>query len=369
MTTNTAAWLPGKGRLLEVGPAETPHAGPGEIVVRAEAVAVNPVDWIVQTVGAVAYRWLRYPAVLGSDVAGTVEEVGADITRFRVGDRVLGLAIGLEQDRNRAAEGAFQTLVVLSQDLAAPIPAEMDAVHASVVPLTVSTAATGLFEAKHLGLRLPGAGGSGTVVVWGAATAVGASAIQLARIAGYDVVATASPANAELVRSLGAEAVIDRRDPAAVDQVLEALRGRSLAGVIAVGTGSATPSVAIAARAGGAKAVASASTSVSFEAIAPGPNLMRRALPTFVRMGAGETAVRVRARRAGVRLSSIWGSDLRKSSVGSAIWHDLLPAALADGRFRPVPEPLVVGDGLATLQDALDRQRRGVSAQKLVVTL
>ena len=369
MTTNSAAWLPGNGRRLEVGPAPIPHAAAGEIVVRAEAVAVNPVDWIVQSVGAIAYRWLSHPAVLGSDVAGTVLEVGADVTRFRVGDRVLGLAVGLERDRDRAAEGGFQQLVVLSEDLAAPIPADMDAVHASVVPLTVSTASTGLFEPKHLGLRLPGTGDGGTIVVWGAATAVGLSAVQLARAAGYDVIATASTANAELVRDLGAEAVVDRRDPAAVERVLEALGGRPLAGVLAVGTGSATPCVAIAARAGGAKAIASTSTAAAFDGLALGRGVLLRAVPVMMRIGVGETAVRIRARRSGVKLSAIWGSDLRHSPIGPAIWHDLLPSALADGRFTPMPEPVVVGHGLDALQDALDRQRRGVSAQKLVVTL
>lgn len=369
MSTNTAAWLPANGRPLEVGPAPMPHAGRGELVVRVEAVAVNPVDWIVQSIGAVGYRWLHHPAVLGSDVAGTVQEVGADVTRFRVGDRVLGLAIGLERDRDRPAEGGFQSLVVLSQELAAPVPADMDAVHASVVPLTVSTAATGLFEPKHLGLRLPGAGEGGTVVVWGAATAVGASAVQLARAAGYAVIATASPANAALVRSLGAEAVVDRRDRAAVDRVLDALDGRRLDGVLAVGTGSAAPCAAIAVRAEGARSVASASTAVSFDGLAPGRGVLLRAVPLLARMAAGETAVRVRARRSGVRLTTIWGSDLRHSPIGPAIWRDFLPAALADGTFRPVPEPVVVGAGLVSLQAALDRQRRGVSAQKLVVTL
>lgn len=369
MPTNTAAWLPGNGRLLEVGPAEYPTAGPGELVVRAEAVAVNPVDWIVQLIGSAAYRWLSHPAVLGEDVAGEVVEVGPGVTRFSPGDRVLGLAVGTEQDRNRPAEGAFQRFVVLSEALAAPVPDGMDAVHAAVVPLTVSTAATGLFERTNLGLRLPGAGTGGTVLVWGAGTAVGASAVQLARAAGYEVVATASARSADLVRGLGASEVLDRSDPGVVDRLVALLRGGDLAGVLAVGAGSAAPCIEVAALAGGAKAVASASTAVSVEHLAPGRATMLRALPTLLRLGLGETAVRIRARRRGVRLAMIWGSGLRHSPVGPAIWGGFLPAALADGRFRPVPEPVVVGHGLESMQEALDRQRRGMSAQKVVVTL
>jgi NADPH:quinone reductase-like Zn-dependent oxidoreductase len=374
MPTNTAAWLPGNGRLLEIGPAEYPTAGPGELVVRAEAVAVNPVDWIVQLVGSAAYRWLSHPAVLGEDVAGEVVEVGAGVTRFAPGDRVVGLAVGTEQDRNRPAEGAFQQFVVLAEALAAPIPEDVDAVHAAVVPLTLSTAATGLFVAKNLGLRPPGSGQRepgerGTVLVWGAGTAVGASAVQLAGAAGYEVVATASPRTAELVRGLGASDVLDRTDPRIVDRLVERLRGGDLAGVLAVGAGSSAPCVEVAARAGGARAVATASTAVTFERLTPGRAAMVRALPTLLRLGLGETAVRIRARRRGVRLAAIWGSDLRHTDVGPAIWRDFLPGALTDGRFRPFPEPVVVGHGLASLQQALDQQRQGMAARKAVVTL
>lgn len=369
MTNNTAAWLPANGRALEVGPAELPHAGPGELVLRNRAVAVNPVDWIVQTVGAVAYRWLSYPAVLGSDVAGEVVEVGTGVTRFRIGDRVVGLAVGLEKDRDRPAEGAFQLFTVLSEGLAAPIPDDMDDAHAAVLPLTISTAATGLFERRHLGLRLPGTGDGGTVLVWGAGTAVGMAAVQLAVAAGYEVVATASAATAALVRDVGAKEVVDRRSPDAVAQLVALLGGTDFAGAFAVGTGSAAPAVSVVAQVDGVKTVASASTAVSFDRLAPGPRVLLRAIPTFARIGLGETAVRVRSRRRGVRLSAIWGSDLRHSEVGPAIWRDLLPAAVADGRIRPVPEPLVTGHGLEALQGALERQRRGVSAQKVVVTL
>ena len=303
MTTNTAAWLPGNGLPLEVRPAEIPHAGPGEIVVRNRAVAVNPVDWIVQSIGAVAYRWLRHPAVLGADVGGEVVEVGPDVTRFRVGDRVTGLAVGTEQDRARPAEGAFQLFTVLSEHLAAPIPEGMDATVAAVVPLTTSTAATGLFEREHLALHLPTAAPAageerGTVLVWGAGTAVGANAVQLARAAGYAVVATASGRTADGVRALGAAEVLDRRAPDVVDRLVETLRGRRFVGALAVGTGSAGACVEVVRRLDGVRAVASASTAVSFDRLAPGRGVLLRALPLLLRMGVGEAAIRLRARAA-----------------------------------------------------------------------
>ena len=372
MTDDTALWL-GRGGDLRVGPAATPVPEAHQILVRTAAVAINPVDWIVQTIGSLIYAWLSRPAVLGEDVAGEVVAVGSGVTRFRVGDRVLGLAVGTEKDRNRPEEGAFRSSTLLSEDLTAPIPEGMAAADAVVLPLTLSTAATGLFEQGQLGLRLPtaadAAGERESVVVWGAATAVGLNAVQLAVAAGYDVVATASPTNAALLLELGAREVLDRRDAAVVDRVVAALAGRRLAGVLAIGTGSTARGVEIAARAEGAKRVASASTAVSFERIRPGRTAVPRALPSMLRMAGVEVPVRMRARRAGVRVSTVWGSALRHSAVGPAIWRDFLPAALAEGRYRALPEPLVAGTGLEAVPDALELQRRGVSARKVVVTL
>jgi hypothetical protein len=77
----------------------------------------------------------------------------------------------------------------------------------------------------------------------------------------------------------------------------------------------------------------------------------------------------VRSRRRGVRTKFIFGTTLKVNEVSTAIYRDFLPAALADGRYRAVPEPRVVGDRLEDLQKALDIQRQGVSAAKVVVTL
>ncbi|WP_369077099.1 alcohol dehydrogenase catalytic domain-containing protein [Paractinoplanes maris] len=66
--------------------------GADQIVVRNHAVAVNPLDWVIQVAGRVAYAWLKYPAVLRTDLAGEVVEAGSAVTRFRPGDRALTLA-------------------------------------------------------------------------------------------------------------------------------------------------------------------------------------------------------------------------------------------------------------------------------------
>ncbi len=109
-TKNQALWLSAKRGSLQIGPAPVPAPGANEILVRNHAVAVNPVDRLLPVMGDFFAPWLTYPTVPGSDVAGEVVAVGRAVTRFKVGDRVLGHAAFLEKSRNRAAEGAFQHL-------------------------------------------------------------------------------------------------------------------------------------------------------------------------------------------------------------------------------------------------------------------
>lgn len=85
--TNQAAWLTKAGTPLEVRDAPLPTAGPGEIVVKNAAVAINPLDTHMQDVGVFVQQW---PSVFGCDVAGVVHEAGPDVQRFKKGDRVIG---------------------------------------------------------------------------------------------------------------------------------------------------------------------------------------------------------------------------------------------------------------------------------------
>ena len=90
MPTNTAAWIGAKQAKLEVRSAPYTPPRDNEIVIKNHAVAVNPIDWIIQVAGNLLYTWVKYPFVLGSDLAGEVVEVGNAVTRFKVGDRILG---------------------------------------------------------------------------------------------------------------------------------------------------------------------------------------------------------------------------------------------------------------------------------------
>ncbi|PZE94780.1 zinc-binding alcohol dehydrogenase family protein [Curtobacterium sp. MCBD17_008] len=345
-TTNAALFLLSPRGPFEVRPTPVPTPAAGQVVVRVRAAAVNPVDAITGPLRRLVTPWVRFPTVLGSDVAGEVLAVGPYVTALAVGDRVTAFAAGQEKPRNSAAEGGFQRIVTVLERVTTRLPDDLSSEQAAVLPLALATAAAGLYEADQLALPLPGDGtdrSDQVVLVWGASTSVGSNAVQLARASGYTVVATAGRANHDLVRSLGADTVLDYRDDDVDAEVVAALRGRRLAGTIAIGSGSLGHALRITRRASGAKRIASAY---------PDP----------------VTAVRSRiARLRGIRVSAIWGGTPVVSPVGPAVFRDFLPAALADGRFRAAPEAMVVGHGLEALPGALQTLRNGVSARKVVV--
>lgn len=347
---HAALWLDSIRGSFRLGLAADPVPGPAEVVVRTRAVAVNPIDNLPGIARRIVLPWLRYPAVLGSDVAGDVVAVGADVTRLRIGDRVTGYAVGIEKSRNNPAEGAFQTHVILMEQMCSPLPDTISFEEATVLPLAITTAAAGLFEADQLALHLPTASapeGHATVLIFGGATSVGMNAIQLARNAGYDVIATASVRNFPLLQGLGAQIVVDYHARDATDQIIRHLAGRRLAGTLAIARGSLPQAIAVNASMAvwGSKKVASAH---------PTPGTRLRALM---------------ARRRGIQVSAIWGGNPKDNEVGPAIWNDFLPTALAEGRYQAAPPPLVTGHTLSAIPGALAQLRAGVSAQKVVVTI
>lgn len=372
MPSNNAVWLPAKRAELEIKPA--PYTAPreNEIVVKNRAVAMNAIDWLTQSMGDIFFPWTKYPFVVGSDVAGEVVEVGTAVSRFKKGDRVLGHAIGADKKRNSAAEGAFQEYTVLLAHMASPIPDDMAYENAAVLPLTLSTAACGLFQKDQLALEHPSAHPQPTgktLVIWGGSTSLGSNAIQLAVAAGYEVITTASPKNFGYVRKLGAAQVFDYRSRTAVKDIIKAIGGRTNAGALAIGAGSINACLDIVHGCKGTKFVSVASTPVSFE---KAPKGRRRTLwlpPTMARVIASMISMTLKARIRGIRTKFIFGTSLFDNEVGPMIYRDFLPSALAEGRYVAAPEPLVLGRGLDKIPAALEANKKGVSAKKLVVAL
>ncbi|MGF6231857.1 NADPH:quinone reductase-like Zn-dependent oxidoreductase [Inquilinus ginsengisoli] len=174
-----------------------PEVGPDEVLIRVTGASLNPLDLKLIGGGLDAYFPLAFPYTLGSDLAGTVERAGPLAARWQPGDAVIA-----RPDPVRG--GAFAEFAVVPATQIAAAPVALPAAAAAGLPTTAGTAWQALFEAARL---IAGQ----TVLVHAGAGGVGSAAVQLARVAGARVVATASAGKAELVRRLGADQVIDYR--------------------------------------------------------------------------------------------------------------------------------------------------------------
>jgi NADPH2:quinone reductase len=173
-----------------------------DLLVRVRAVSVNPVDAKQRIAGsATAAR----PRVLGWDAAGTVATTGPEVTLFKVGDEVYYAG-----DVTRP--GSNSELQLVDERIVGSKPRSMDFAQAAAIPLTAITAWEAFFDRMRID---PGGAQRGaTILVLGGAGGVGSIGIQLARIAGLRVIATASrPQSASWVRELGAEHVVDHSRP------------------------------------------------------------------------------------------------------------------------------------------------------------
>lgn len=373
---NTAAWITAKYAHLQVGPAPYPSIGPGEIVVRNHAVAINPVDWAKQLMGDLLMGYVKYPFILGGDIAGEVVQVGPGVHRFRVGDRVIGCGMCLAPDVNRSAEGAFQLYPILRENLSALIPAGVTYEQASVLPLALCTAAYGLFHPNFLNLDLPTIPArpnptGRAVIITGGASSVGSNAVQLAVAAGYEVYSTCSAKNFDYVLRLGAKRVLDYHDRHWAEELTEMLRGKSVLGAYTVGNGSVEACTGILAQL--SKEGGDVQKRITFAGFPIPADQLKTWLGTAGVMASamwffGRTAFS--SSITGVAAKFVDTKDLTKpGNVVSRVFAEFLSPALAAGQFLPAPEAQVVGKGLEAIQEAMDIQARGVSASKIVVQL
>ena len=174
----------GGPEVLEIVDLPDPHPGPGQVRIAVRAAGVNPSDWKKRQ----GLMDEDLPQTLGYEAAGVVDEVGEGVADVAAGDRVFGFS----------EEGAAQAeLAVLSYY--APIPPSLGFPAAAALPAAVETATRALDQL--------GVGSGSTVLINGASGSVGSAAVQLAVVRGARVIGTASPANHDYLRSLGAEPV------------------------------------------------------------------------------------------------------------------------------------------------------------------
>jgi NADPH:quinone reductase-like Zn-dependent oxidoreductase len=215
----------GSADVLELTEQPDPHIGPDTLVVRVRAASVNPVDWKIREGRLQGLIDTQFPAIPGWDVAGVVEQVGLDTTEFQVGDEVYGYV-----RKDTVQGGTFAELVAAPVRTLARKPSSLSFEEAAAVPLAGLTA----YEA----IRRAGVKDGQTVLVHAAAGGVGAFGVQIARALGARVIGTASEANHEFLRGLGAEPVtygygladrVRALAPDGVDVVLDFVGGGAVA--------------------------------------------------------------------------------------------------------------------------------------------
>ncbi|MGZ5213664.1 MAG: NAD(P)-dependent alcohol dehydrogenase [Actinomycetota bacterium] len=181
-------------RLVDIDP---PEVGPEDVLVRVRAASINPADWHILRGDPYVARLMgigltkpKIP-VAGTDAAGVVEAVGANVRGLRPGDEVLGFF-----------RGTFAEYACAAQDKVVPKPASLTFEQAAALPIAATTALRGI---RDVGAVKPGQ----RVLVNGAGGGVGSFAVQIAAALGAEVTGVCSTGNVELVRSIGAAHVID----------------------------------------------------------------------------------------------------------------------------------------------------------------
>src|SRR5712692_1498308 len=182
----------GGPEVLKYGDFPDPVAGPGEVVIDVFAASVNGADWKVR---AGDYGQSKFPYVLGRDFSGVVSAVGDGVLDLRVGDAVFGVC-------EAGQEGAYAGKIAVKAAIVAKKPDRLSHVNAAALALTGLTAMSAVEDTLKL---QPGE----TILIQGGAGGVASFAIQLAKHIGARVITTASAANHDYLRKIGADEVID----------------------------------------------------------------------------------------------------------------------------------------------------------------
>jgi len=191
----------GGSDVFEHAEIDKPEVSAGHVLVKVSATSVNTVDTMIRQMGQELPLSPPLPAVLGMDFAGTIEEIGADVNGFKVGDEIYGCAGGLAN-----LQGALAEYMLADAKLVALKPKSISMREAAALPLVGITAYEGLVRA--------GVGENQKVLVHGGSGGVGHVALQLANYLGADVYSTGGgDAQLSLIESLGATGINYRSQP------------------------------------------------------------------------------------------------------------------------------------------------------------
>ena len=297
---------------------------------RNHAIAINPIDWKQAAWGFQIQSW---PKVLGNDIAGEVYEVGSKVNKFKKGDRVAGLAQGFI--KGTPDEGGFCLYTKLPATTAAIVPSSVPFKDAALLGIAISTASYGL---QYLGQpfgRFDVKPSGKVLVVYGGSSAVGCMTAQLASAAGTRIISVSGLKNFDLCRQCGASDVFDYKNTNMVDDVVKAVRKDTFVGIVnSISTeDSFKPTLTILEKLGGGKMATSL----------PPPQSLPDNVEAVMMYGEGDHS--------------------------APLWDYFVTKGLESGKLKCLPKPFVVGKGLESLQEAIDKLKAGVSGQKIVVEL
>ncbi|CAD0019216.1 unnamed protein product [Aureobasidium pullulans] len=231
--------------------------------------------------------------------------------------------------------------------LTSKIPEQVSYTDAVVLPLAISTASAGLYQraTSSCPTRLPSPKSSGKVIlIWGGSSSVGSTAIQLAVASGVQVITTASKHNHDYCSKLGAKAVIDYNSSSVADDIVAVIKdtGAEFAGIY---------------------------DSISL------PETFKHCFEVLQKAGGSKNMATVlpppEDKPSDLNVQGVFAITIanQHKEVGDAVWQKFVPGAIQSGDLKCLPEPLVVGKGLDSVQKGLDKSKAGVSAKKVVIEL
>lgn len=347
--SHKAALVPEPGAKHVVADRSLPALSSGEVAIKITATAINPVDWKIRDYKVFIQK---YPAVLGSDAAGTIAAVGPDVTDLSVGDRVFFQGIIGNYDAS-----TFQQYCKMPAELVAKTPSNTSDDEAAGIMLASIAVVTAFYDKTGHHLTPPWnkdgdrAGEGKALVILGGSSSVGQYAIQLAKLSGFERIVTNSSAkHVEHLKSLGADVVLDRATHNKPEDFQAAVADGQVPLAFVFDAISAKDTQILGVQ------ILGATQNTSHVVTVQGVDAEAKEL--------GEK----QQNKVEVKQVMGLGSSPALRYLSEALARHLggEDGYIARGQFVP-NRPLVVGGGLAGLEEALEKNKKGVSGEKVVI--